>query len=64
MRGVTLGEDASRARAGAAPEAMAGLLNAAISVLRLSGVTNIAGALRENLYHARELLTKLGIVNL
>jgi hypothetical protein len=64
VRDVTLGEDASRIRTGAAPEAMAGLRNAAISVLRLAGATNIAEALRENLYHARELLTKLGIVNL
>ncbi len=43
---------------------MAGLGNAAISLLRLSGLTNIAEALRENLYHARVLLTKLGIMNL
>jgi hypothetical protein len=64
VRDVTMGEDASRIRTGAAPEVMAGLRNAAISLLRLSGLTNIAEALRENLYHARDLLTKLGIVNL
>jgi predicted transposase YbfD/YdcC len=64
VRDVTLGEDASRIRTTAAPEAMAGLRNAAISLLRLSGVSNIAEALRENLYHVRELLTNLGILNL
>jgi hypothetical protein len=64
VRDVTMGEDASRIRTGAAPEVMAGLRNAAISLVRLSGLTNIAEALRENLYHVRHLLTKLGIVNL
>ncbi len=64
VRDVTMGEDASRIRTGAAPEAMAGLRNAAISLLRLSGVTNIAAALRENVYHVRSLLAKLGILNL
>jgi hypothetical protein len=43
---------------------MAGPRNVAISLLRLSGLTNIAEALRENLYRARDLLTKLGIMNL
>jgi hypothetical protein len=64
VRDVTMGEDASRIRTAAGPEVMAGLRNAAISLLRLSGLTNVAAALRENLYHARDLLTKLGIMNL
>jgi hypothetical protein len=64
VRDVTMGEDASRIRTAAGPEAMAGPRNAAISLLRLSGLTNIAEALRENLYHARDLLSKLGIMNL
>jgi hypothetical protein len=64
VRDVTLGEDASRIRTAAGPQVMAGLRNAAISLLRLSGLTHIAQALRENLYHARDLLTKLGIMNL
>lgn len=64
VRDVTMGEDASRVRTGSGPEAMAGLRNAAISLLRLSGLTNIAEGLRENLYHARDLLAKLGIMNL
>jgi hypothetical protein len=64
VRDVTMGEDHSRIRTGAAPEVMAGLRNAAISLLRLSGADNIAEALRENLYHVPVLLTILGIVNL
>jgi hypothetical protein len=59
-----LGEDASRIRTEAAPEVMAGLGNAAISPLQLSGASNIAEALRENFYHVRSLLAKLGILNL
>ena len=47
-----------------ASEAMASLGNAAISLLRLSGVNNIAEALRENLYRVGELLASLGILNL
>ena len=64
VRDVTMGEDASRIRTGSAPQALAGLRNAAISLLRLLGETNIAAALRENLYHVRRLLTKLGVLNL
>jgi hypothetical protein len=64
VRDVTMGEDASRVRTAAGPEVMAGLRNAAISLSRLAGLTNIAEALRENLYRARDLLTKLGIMNL
>lgn len=64
VRDTTMGEDKSRIRTDAAPEVMAGLRNAAISFLRLSGLGNIAAALRHNLYHVRELLTNLGIVNL
>jgi hypothetical protein len=64
VRDVTMGEDASRIRTAAAPEGMAGLRNAAISLLRLSGAVNIAEALRENLYHVRDLLANLGILNL
>jgi hypothetical protein len=64
VRDVTLGEDASRIRTGSAPQALAGVRNAANSLLRLSGVTNVAAALRENLYHVRVFLTNLGILNL
>jgi hypothetical protein len=64
VRDVTLGEDGSRIRTEAAPQVLAGLRNAAISLLRFCGATNIAEALRENLYHVRSLLTSLGTLNL
>lgn len=64
VRDVSLAEDASRIRTGSAPEVMAGLRNAAISLLRSSGVTNIAQALRQNLYCVGDLLSNLGILNL
>lgn len=46
VRDVTMGEDASRARTGGGPRMMASLRNLAISLLRLTGHTNIAKALR------------------
>lgn len=64
VRDVTLGEDASRIRTEAAPQVMAALRNAAVSLLRLLGVTNIAEALRANPYRVPALLAELGIVNL
>ena len=49
-RGVALGVDASRIRTGVA-QVGAGLRNAAISLQRLCGAANLAGPLRESLYH-------------
>lgn len=46
VRDVTMGEDASRARTGSGPRMMASLRNLAISLLRLTGHTNIAKAIR------------------
>ncbi|WNV82148.1 ISAs1 family transposase [Umezawaea sp. Da 62-37] len=46
VRDVTMGEDASRARTGGGPRMMASLRNLAISLLRLTGHTNIAKAVR------------------
>lgn len=46
VRDVTMGEDLSQTRTGGGPRMMAGLRNLAISLLRLSGHTNIAKALR------------------
>jgi predicted transposase YbfD/YdcC len=46
VRDMTMGEDASRARTGGGPRMMASLRNLAISLLRLTGHTNIAKALR------------------
>jgi hypothetical protein len=64
VRDVTLGEDASRVRTGSAPQVLAGLRNAAITLLRGLGAPNIAQALRENAYRVADLLTRLGVVNL
>src|SRR5947208_1867018 len=64
VRDVTMGEDGSRIRTGSAPQVMAGLRNAAVTLLRRLGATNIAEALRANSYRVAELLTNLGLVNL
>jgi hypothetical protein len=58
-----MGEDASQIRKGFGPEAMAALRNAAIGLLRSTGVENIAAALRRNAARVEELLAKLGILN-
>jgi len=50
VRDVTLGEDLHQARTGSGPHALAVCRNLLISLLRLSGHTNIASALR---HHAR-----------
>jgi hypothetical protein len=59
---VTFGEDQSRIRTGHAPEIFAALRNAAISVLRLQGVTNIAAALRRYVHHTADLFKLVGIL--
>jgi hypothetical protein len=46
VREVDFAEDASTARAGSLPRAMASLRNLAIGALRLAGHPNLAGALR------------------
>lgn len=48
VRDVTMGEDASQIATGGGPRIMAGIRNLAISLLRLTGHTNIAKALRHN----------------
>lgn len=63
VRDVTFGEDASRVRTGSAPQVLAGLRTAAISLLRQwSGTSTIAEALRRNAARVGELFTKLGIL--
>jgi len=62
VRDVTLGEDASRIRKGSGPEVMAAIRNATIGLLRLSGASNIAAAVRRNGSKIGELFTKLGIL--
>jgi predicted transposase YbfD/YdcC len=51
VRDVTWDEDRSQIRTGSAPQVMATLRNTAISLLRLTGWTNIAAGLR---HHARD----------
>jgi predicted transposase YbfD/YdcC len=48
VRDVTLGEDASQVRKGSAPEVMAALRNTTLALLRRSGATNMAAAIRQN----------------
>lgn len=50
VRDVTFGEDLSQVRTGNGPRVMATLRNLAIGILRLTGATNIAAALR---HHSR-----------
>lgn len=59
VRDVTYGEDASQVRTGNAPQVMATLRNTSISLLRLSGVENIASGLR---HHARDPETVLKLL--
>ncbi|WP_406135096.1 hypothetical protein [Streptomyces sp. NBC_01089] len=51
VRDVTFAEDRSKARTGNAPRSMAGLRNAAITLLRLDGHQNIAATPG---HHARD----------
>ncbi len=60
VRDVTLGEDASRVRSGAAPRVLAALRNTVIALLRATGATNIAAALRERAWQ-HDALGLLGI---
>jgi len=52
VRDVTFDEDRCQIRTGAAPQVMAALRNLVIGVFRLSGVRNIAAALRTHAWHA------------
>jgi hypothetical protein len=62
VRDVTMGEDASRIRSGAAPQVLAAFRNTAIGWLRMQGVNNIAEALRRNAAQVPRLLRMLGIL--
>jgi predicted transposase YbfD/YdcC len=48
VRDMSLGEDACRVRTGAAPQILAALRNAGLSLLRALDVENIAAALRRH----------------
>lgn len=61
VRDVTLGEDASQVRSGAAPQIMAALRNAVLGLLRGAGWTNIAAALRHYAWQPGTALALLGL---
>lgn len=63
VRDVTMGEDQSQVRKGAAPEVMAGLRNATLALLRKAGVDNVAAGLREIAWHPGAALRLLGILD-
>lgn len=60
VRDVTMGEDASRVRTGAAPQVLAAFRSAALNLLRHQGATNIAAA-RRALAWQHSALTLLGL---
>lgn len=61
VRDVTLGEDASQVRSGAAPQVLAALRNAVLGLLRQHGYTNIAAALRHFAWSPGAALCLLGL---
>ena len=61
VRDVTMGEDGSQVRTGSAPQVMASVRNVVISILRLSGATNIASAIRKIGWQPNGALRMLGL---
>jgi predicted transposase YbfD/YdcC len=61
VRDVTFDEDLSQVRAGNLPHVMAALRNTVISLLRATGATNIAAALRYYAAHPDEALALIGL---
>ena len=62
VRDVTLGEDASQVRSGAAPQVMAAPRNTILALLRHAGWTNIAAAIRHIAWQPGAALLLLGII--
>ena len=62
VRDVTLGEDGSQVRKGAASEVMAVLRNIVLGLLRRRGVNNIAAAIREIGWKPKEAVRLLGLM--
>ena len=62
VRDVVFGEDQSQVRSGSAPQLMAALRNLVIGTLRLSGVNNIAAALRHYGWKPWEALSLIGLL--
>ena len=61
VRDVTLGEDASRIRSGAAPQAMAAMRNLLVAVLQREGMTNRAAGVRHFAWHPDQAAQALGL---
>jgi predicted transposase YbfD/YdcC len=61
VRDVTFDEDRSQVRKGSGPQTMASLRNLAISLLRMSGATNIASATRHLGRRTNKSLRLLGL---
>jgi hypothetical protein len=61
VRDVTFDEDRSQIRTGSAPQVMAGMRNAAISLLRLAGWKNIKQATEKMSRRLDQLLALLGL---
>ena len=61
VRDVTLGEDASSVRSGAAPQALAALRNALLTLLRAAGWRNIAAAIRHYTWRSPAAFRLLGL---
>jgi hypothetical protein len=61
VRDVTLGEDASRIRSGAAPQAMAAIRNLVVAVLHRDRLSNRAAGLRHFAWHLDEAAQTLGL---
>ena len=59
VRDVTFDEDRSQVRTGNAPQVMATLRNTVISLLRLTGATSIAKALRHHARHPEQAIACL-----
>lgn len=62
VRDMSLGEDASQVRTGAAPQVLAALRNTVIGVFRQAGERNIASALRRTGWRPRAAVDLLGII--
>ena len=63
VRYVTLGQDASRVRSGAAPQVMAAFRNVALGPLSSIGESNIAAAIRRIGWAPGQALAILGLAN-
>jgi hypothetical protein len=62
VRDVTFGEDQCQVKTGHAPQNLAAFRNAALSLLRLADIQEIAPTLRDFAYQPRKLLRFLGIM--